>query len=48
MITLFVIGCGKKETTKGKVFFVEPKDGAEIKGARFHFRDPPGFNEGDH
>ena len=33
MVTLFVVvGCGKKETTKGKVFFVEPKDGAEIKG----------------
>src|SRR5262252_374098 len=33
MVTLFVVvGCGKKETTKGKVFFVEPKDGAEIQG----------------
>jgi len=33
MVTLLVvIGCGKKETTKGKVFFSEPKDGAEIKG----------------
>lgn len=29
---LVVIGCGKKEAPKGKVFFVEPKDGAEIKG----------------
>lgn len=25
-------GCGKKETPKGKVFFSEPKDGAEISG----------------
>ena len=29
---LVVIGCGKKETPKGKVFFSEPKDGAEING----------------
>jgi len=29
---LLVVGCGKKETPKGKVFFSEPKDGAEIKG----------------
>lgn len=26
------IGCGKEEKPKGKVFFAEPKDGAEIKG----------------
>jgi len=35
MVTvLVVIGCGKKEkeTPKGRVFFSEPKDGAEIKG----------------
>ena len=33
MVTLLVvIGCGKKETPKGRVFFSEPKDGAEIKG----------------
>jgi Domain of unknown function (DUF4399) len=31
-ILLLVFGCGKKETLKGKVFFLEPKDGAEIKG----------------
>ena len=31
-ILLLVFGCGKKETPKGKVFFLEPKDGAEIKG----------------
>jgi Domain of unknown function (DUF4399) len=29
---LVVIGCGKKESPKGKVFFSEPKDGAEING----------------
>lgn len=29
---LLMIGCGKKETPKGKVFFSEPKDGAEISG----------------
>jgi len=29
---LVVIGCGKKEKPKGRVFFSEPKDGAEIKG----------------
>jgi Domain of unknown function (DUF4399) len=29
---LVIIGCGKKETPKGKVFFSEPKDGAEING----------------
>ena len=29
---LLVVGCGKKETPKGKVFFSEPKDGAEING----------------
>lgn len=29
---LMVIGCGRKETPKGKVFFAEPKDGAEITG----------------
>jgi len=33
MVTLLVvIGCGKKETPKGKVFFSEPKDGAVING----------------
>ena len=33
IVTLLVIvGCGKKETPKGKVFFAEPKDGAEING----------------
>jgi Domain of unknown function (DUF4399) len=31
VIALFVaIGCGKEEKPKGKVFFTEPKDGAEI------------------
>jgi hypothetical protein len=29
---LVFIGCGKKESPKGKVFFSEPKDGAEING----------------
>jgi hypothetical protein len=29
---LVVTGCGKKETPKGRVFFLEPKDGAEING----------------
>jgi hypothetical protein len=29
---LAVVGCGKKEAPKGKVFFAEPKDGAEING----------------
>ncbi|HWP60925.1 MAG TPA: DUF4399 domain-containing protein [Candidatus Acidoferrales bacterium] len=29
---LAAVGCGKKETPKGKVFFAEPKDGAEVKG----------------
>ena len=29
---LLFVGCGKKETPKGKVFFAEPKNGAEIKG----------------
>jgi hypothetical protein len=29
---LVIIGCGKKEAPKGKVFFAEPKDGAEING----------------
>ena len=33
MVTfLVVIGCGKKETPKGRVFFSEPKDGAVING----------------
>jgi hypothetical protein len=33
MVTLLAVyGCGKKETPKGKVYFSEPKDGAEIKG----------------
>ncbi len=34
LLTLITIsGCGKKnETAKGKVFFSEPSDGAEIKG----------------
>jgi hypothetical protein len=33
MVTVFVvIGCGKKETPKGRVFFSEPKDGATIDG----------------
>jgi len=33
LVTLLVIiGCGKKEKPKGRVFFSEPKDGAEIKG----------------
>jgi hypothetical protein len=31
-ILLLVFGCGKKEMPKGKVFFLEPKNGAEIKG----------------
>jgi hypothetical protein len=26
------MGCGREEKPKGKVFFAEPKDGAEIKG----------------
>lgn len=31
MVTFFVvIGCGKKETPKGRVFFSEPKDGTTI------------------
>jgi hypothetical protein len=29
---LGVIGCGKEEKPKGRVFFSEPKDGAEING----------------
>jgi hypothetical protein len=29
---LLFVGCGKKEAPKAKVFFAEPKDGAEIKG----------------
>ena len=29
---LVIIGCGKKEKPKGRVFFSEPKDGAEING----------------
>jgi Domain of unknown function (DUF4399) len=33
MVTLLAVcSCGKKETPKGKVYFAEPKDGAEIKG----------------
>jgi hypothetical protein len=33
IIALLVFcGCGRKETPKGKVFFLEPKDGAVIKG----------------
>ena len=33
MATFFaVLGCGKKETPKGRVFFLEPKDGATING----------------
>src|SRR5678815_4742629 len=28
---LVIIGCGKKEKPKSRVFFSEPKDGAEIK-----------------
>jgi hypothetical protein len=33
MIALLAFsGCGKKEKPKGKVFFVEPKDGAAIRG----------------
>jgi hypothetical protein len=33
MVTLLVvIGCKKEEKPKGRVFFIEPKDGAEIKG----------------
>jgi hypothetical protein len=33
MVTLLaVIGCKKEEKPKGRVFFSEPKDGAEIKG----------------
>ena len=31
-LLVVIIGCGKKETPKGKVFFSEPKDGAEING----------------
>lgn len=32
LLTLLTLcGCGKKDTPKGKVFFVEPKDGAVIK-----------------
>ena len=31
-ILLLVFGCGKKETPKGRVFFLEPKDGATING----------------
>jgi hypothetical protein len=27
-----IFGCGKEDKPKGRVFFVEPKDGAEIKG----------------
>ncbi|MGB7950532.1 MAG: DUF4399 domain-containing protein [Candidatus Binatia bacterium] len=29
---LQVVGCGKEDKPKGKVFFTEPKNGAEIKG----------------
>jgi hypothetical protein len=33
MVTLLVvIGCKKEEKPKGRVVFIEPKDGAEIKG----------------
>jgi hypothetical protein len=33
LVPLFIaMGCGKEEKPKGKVFFAEPKDGAEIKG----------------
>jgi hypothetical protein len=33
MVTLLVvIGCKKEEKPKGRVSFIEPKDGAEIKG----------------
>jgi hypothetical protein len=31
-VLLALVGCGKKEAPKGKVFFVEPKDGAVISG----------------
>src|SRR5215470_8746866 len=32
VMLLVAIGCGKKEAPKGRVFFSEPKDGAEING----------------